>query len=76
MYGGSAAVKGFVAVDYELFFESDEHVGGEDDPERLLLDYAVTECSLSWVSWVVVGGVCHDVDPAVFAAECAAAEAD
>ena len=36
----------------------------------------MTECSRSWVGGVVVGRVCDDVDPAVFAAEGAGAEAD
>lgn len=39
---GAAAVQGFVAVEDEFLFEFDEHVGGEDDPERLRLYHGVS----------------------------------
>ena len=40
------------------------------------MDDGVAECARSWVRRVVVGRVCDDVDPTVFAAEGAGAEAD
>lgn len=72
----AAAVDGFVAVDDELVFELDEHVGGEGDPDGFRLDDGVAKGAWRWVRWVVVGGVGDDVDLSTFAAECALGEAD
>lgn len=73
---GAAAVDGFVAVDDELVFELDEHVGGEGDPDGFRLDDGVAEGARRGVRRVAVGGVGDDVDLATFAAEGALGEAD
>lgn len=73
---GAAAVDGFVAVDDELVFELDEHVGGEGDPDGFRLDDGVAEGARRGVRRVAVGGVGDDVDLAAFAAEGALGEAD
>lgn len=38
----ASTIDGLVTVDHEFLFERDHHVAGEDDPERLLLQNAVT----------------------------------
>lgn len=73
---GAAAVDGFEAVEDELVFEFDQHVGGEDDPEGFVLDDGVPESAGFRVSCVVVGGVDDDVDLTAFAADGVAAEAN
>ena len=39
---GAAAVQGFVAVEDEFLREFDEHIGREDDPQRLRLYHGVS----------------------------------
>ena len=72
----AASVDGFVASDDELVSESDPHVAGEDDPERLRLDHGVAEGSGGRVRRVVVGGVGDEVKAPAFTAERALSEAD
>lgn len=72
----ATAVDGFVTVDDQFVPEVDEHVGGEDDPERFGLDDGVTEGAWGWVGRVSVGGVGDYVDLAAFSAEGSMAEAD
>ena len=66
---GTAAVDGLVAGDEQLLVEVDDHVAGEDDPERLGLDSSVAESAGAGVDQVVVGGVGDDIDLAVDAAK-------
>lgn len=75
MDDGATAVDGFVVVNDEFVFESDEHVGREDYPEGFFLNDGVTESAGGGVGRVAVGGVGDNVDLAAFAAECALAEA-
>ncbi|KAM1230816.1 hypothetical protein ACFX2J_040774 [Malus domestica] len=63
----AAAVDGLEAVDNELVFELNGHVGREDDPEGFVLDDSVVERARSWVRWVGIGGVGDYVDQAPFA---------
>lgn len=67
-------VNGLEAVDDELAFELDGHVGGEDDPEGLCLDHGVAERARDWVGWVPIGRVGDDVDLASFASHGVLAE--
>lgn len=64
------------AVDDELDFQLDGHVGGEDDPERLRLNHGVAERPRNRVSRVAVRGVCDDVDLTAFASHGVLAEPD
>ena len=63
-----AAVDRLVAVHEELLRELDGHVGGEDDPEGLLLDGRVPEGPGRRLDRVGVRGVGHHVESAVLPA--------
>ncbi|KAM1169762.1 hypothetical protein ACFX19_032035 [Malus domestica] len=60
----AVTVDGLEAVDNELVFELNGHVGREDDPEGFVLDDGVAERARSWVRWVGIGGVGDYVDQA------------
>lgn len=71
---GATAVDGFVAVEDEFVLQVYGHVGGEDDPEGLVLDYSVAEGTGNGVRGVGVGGVGDDVDLTAFSSHGVAAE--
>lgn len=52
--GGAAAVDGLVALDDQLLGQRDDHVVGEGDPQRALLDDGVPQGSGPRVPHVVV----------------------
>ncbi|KAK3406272.1 hypothetical protein EUGRSUZ_K02439 [Eucalyptus grandis] len=72
----AAAVEGLVAVEDELLRQPDQHVGREDDPQRLLLDNRVPQRARLWAHGVVVRRVGDDVYVAVLAAQRVLAEPD
>uniref|UniRef100_A0A1J3K5H8 Uncharacterized protein n=1 Tax=Noccaea caerulescens TaxID=107243 RepID=A0A1J3K5H8_NOCCA len=72
----ATAIDCLEAVHYQLFFQGDDHVPLEDDPERLVLDHGVTECPGSRVHRVIVARVAHDVVTTVSPSDCVAAESD
>lgn len=71
---GAAAVDGLEAVHDELVLQLDGHVGGEHDPERLLLDHGVPERARDGFRGVAVGGVGDHVDLTPFASHGVTAE--
>lgn len=73
---GAATVDGFEAVEDELVLQVYGHVGGEHDPERLVLDDRVPKRARDRVGRVAVGGVGHHVDLSALPAHGIFAEAD
>lgn len=65
-----------VIIDHKLVFESYDHVSGEGDPERLILDHRVPEGSRGRVHGVIVGGIANQVIPAAFPSDCTVTEPD
>lgn len=53
----------------------DGHIGGEGDPERIVLDSGVAQSAGTGIDGIGVGGVSDDIELAVLAAESVTAKA-
>lgn len=68
-------INGLVAGEDQLFSKLDDHVVGEDDPQRFRLDDSVADGPWLWVVQVIVRRISHDVVFTVLASSCMAPEA-
>ena len=64
---GSAAIEGFVAVEYEFLGELDEHVAREHNPEWLSLNHSISESACPRSHGIVIRRVRHNVILTTFA---------
>ncbi|RZS07832.1 hypothetical protein BHM03_00038743 [Ensete ventricosum] len=73
---GAAAVDGLETVHDELLLERDHHVTLKSDPQGVVLDDRIPQCSRPWIHGIIIPGVRHHVEFAVTAADGIPAEAN
>lgn len=62
---GASAVDCLVTVHDKLLFELDDHVSLKDDPQRLVLNNSVAQSAWPGIDWIVVIGICDNIESAV-----------
>lgn len=72
----ATTIYGFEAVHDQLLFQGYDHIAFEDDPEWLILNHGVTECSRYRINRIVVSRVGNDVETTVAASDSVAAKSD
>lgn len=72
----ATTIDSFEAVHDQLLFQGYDHIAFEDDPEWLVLNHGVTECSRYRINRIVVSRVGYDVETTVAASDSVAAKSD
>jgi len=66
----ATSIDGFVAIENEFLRELNHHVGGEHDPQWLILYHCISKCSWFWVHRVLIRRISDYVKLPTFSTLC------